>query len=182
MLKIGIIRPSTSPHPSPIILVQKKDRSWQFCVDYRTLNRATVPEFPILVIEELLYELHGSKYFSKVDLMSEYHQIRMQKEGIHKIGFHNHWGHYKFLVMPFSLTNAPVTFQCAMNRVLKPYLRRFVLVFFDDILVHSSTWKDYLKQLQQVLGCLPQHGFRTNSKKCEFGRQEIEYLGHVILG
>jgi hypothetical protein len=165
MIKQGIIHRSDSPFSSSVLLVKKPDGSWRFCVDYQTLNAVTIKDaFPILVVDELLNELHGAKFFSKIDLRSGYHQVLMRPADVHKT---------EFLVMAFGLCNTLATFQALMNDVLRSFIRHFVLVFFDDILIYSKTWADHLRHLRAVLDELCRHQLFVKRTKCSFGASSV---------
>jgi hypothetical protein len=152
LLEMGHIRPSSSPFASSVVSVKKKDGTMRMCIDYRALNKKTIKNtYPIPWIDELLDELHGAIYFTKIDLLSGYHHVKMREQDVPKTTFRCH---YEFLVMPFGLTNAPTTFQSCMNHVLNKQLRKFLLVFFDDLLVYKKTWEDHLKHVDQILSIM----------------------------
>lgn len=181
MLDRGIIKHSSSPFSSPVLLVKKKDGSWRFCVDYRHLNALTVKnKYPLPIIDELLDELAGACWFSKLDLHSGYHQIQMHPNDEHKTAFKTHHGHFEFRVLPFGLTSTPATFEGVMNSGLATHLRQSVLVFVDDILVYSQTLADHELHLSCVLQILTEHQLKVKQSKCSFAQPQLAYLGHVI--
>ena len=155
LLALGHIRPSTSPFASSVVLVKKKDDTLRMYIDYRALNKKTLKNRNhIPRIDELMDELRGARFFSKIDLRSGYHQICVREQDIPMTAFKYHFGHFEFLVMPFGLANAPATFQSCMNHIFRSHLRKFVLVFFDDILIYSKTWEEHLQHIETVLRIL----------------------------
>ena len=180
-LKRGFIQPKCSPWASPILLVKKKDGSMRLCVDYRGLNALTIKnKYPLPRIDELFDQLNGAWYFTKIDLRSGYHQVRIRTQDVSKTAFQTRFGHYEFLVMPFGLTNAPATFMTLMDSVLRPYLGKFVVVYLDDILIYSRSLEEHLDHLKKVFELLRAHKLYAKESKCEFCRTQIHYLGHLI--
>ncbi|GJR07691.1 putative reverse transcriptase domain-containing protein [Tanacetum coccineum] len=177
----GFIRPSSSPWGAPVLFVKKKDGSFRMCIDYRELNKLTVKNrYPLPRIDDLFDQLQGSRVYSKIDLRSGYHQLRVREEDISKTTFRTRYGHYEFQVMPFGLTNAPTVFMDLMNRVCKPYLDRFVIVFIDDILIYSKSRKEHEGHLKLILNLLKKEELYAKFSKCEFWLSKVQFLGHVI--
>ena len=181
LLEKGFIRPSTSPWGAPALFVKKKEGTLRLCIDYRQLNRATIKNrYPLPRIDDLFDQLRGSTWFSKIDLRSGYHQLRVRDIDIPKTAFRTRYGHYEFVVMPFGLTNAPAVFMCLMNKIFTPYLDKFVVVFIDDILVYSPTEKEHEEHLRIVLQVLRENKLYAKASKCEFWMKEVKFLGHVV--
>ncbi|KAM0018968.1 putative nucleotidyltransferase, Ribonuclease H [Helianthus debilis subsp. tardiflorus] len=181
LLDKGFIRPSSSPWGAPVLFVKKKDGTFRMCIDYRELNKVTVKNrYPLPRIDDLFDQLQGSSYYSKIDLRSGYHQLRVREEDVTKTAFRTRYGHYEFLVMPFGLTNAPAVFMDLMNRVCKPYLDKFVIVFIDDILIYSKGQEEHEQHLRLILELLRKEQLYAKFSKCDFWLREVHFLGHVV--
>ncbi|WRX07781.1 Reverse transcriptase domain - like 2 [Theobroma cacao] len=165
----------------PVLFVKKKDGSLKLCIDYQQLNKVTIKnKYPLPRIDDLFDQLQGAQCFSKIDLRSGYHQLRIRNEDIPKTAFRTRYGHYKFLVMSFGLTNAPAAFIDLMNWVFKPYLDKFVVVFIDDILIYSKSREEHEQHLKIVFQILREHQLYAKFSKCEFWLESVAFLGHVV--
>ncbi|GKD64951.1 putative reverse transcriptase domain-containing protein, partial [Tanacetum coccineum] len=177
----GFIRLSSLPWGAPVLFVKKKDRSFRICNDYRELNKLTVKNrYPLSRIDDLFDQLQGSRVYSKIDLRSGYHQLRFREEDIPKIAFRTRYGHYEFQVMPFGLTNAQAVFMDLMNRVCKPYLDKFVIIFIDDIFIYSKSKEEHAEHLKLILELLKKEELYAKFSKCEFWLSKVQFLGHLI--
>ncbi|GKE42915.1 putative reverse transcriptase domain-containing protein [Tanacetum coccineum] len=177
----GFIRPSHSPWVAPVLFVKKKDGSFHMCIDYRELNKLSIKNrYPLSRIDDLFDQLQAAHYFSKIDLRFGYHQLRVQNDDISKTAFRTRYGHFEFMVMPFGLTNAPVVFMDLINRVCKPYLDKFIILFIDDILVYSKKKEDHENHLRLMLDLLRKEKLYAKFSKCEFWLQEVHFLRHVV--
>ncbi|KAL0537247.1 hypothetical protein IC582_026222 [Cucumis melo] len=181
LLDKGFIRPSVSPWGAPVLFVKKKDGSMRLCIDYRELNKVTVKNrYPLPRIDDLFDQLQGATVFSKIDLRSGYHQLRIKDEDVPKTAFRSRYGHYEFIVMSFGLTNAPAVFMDLMNRVFREFLDTFVIVFIDDILIYSKTEAEHEEHLRMVLQTLRDNKLYAKFLKCEFWLKQVSFLGHVV--
>nr|KYP33155.1 Transposon Ty3-G Gag-Pol polyprotein [Cajanus cajan] len=181
LLEKGFVRPSLSPWGAPVLLVKKKDGSMRLFVDYPQLNKVTIKnKYPLPRIDDLMDQLVGACVFSKIDLRSGYHQIRVKGEDVPKTTFRTRYGHYEYLLMPFGVTNALAIFMDYMNRIFHPYLDKFVVVFIDDILVYSKTKEEHKEHLKVVLQTLRERQLYAKLSKCDFWLEEVSFLGHVI--
>ncbi|GKB22727.1 putative reverse transcriptase domain-containing protein [Tanacetum coccineum] len=177
----GFIKPRSSPWEAPVLFVKKKDGSFRMCIDYRELNKLTVKNhYPLPRIDDLFDQLQGSSVYSKIDLRSSYHQLRVREEDILKMAFRTRYGHYEFQVMPFALMNAPAVFMDFMNRMCKPFLDKFVIVFIDDILIYSKNKKEHEEHLKEILELLKKEELYAKFSKCEFWLPKVQFLRYVI--
>ncbi|WVZ53560.1 hypothetical protein U9M48_004483 [Paspalum notatum var. saurae] len=181
LLQKGFIRPSSSPWGAPVLFVTKKDGSIRMCIDYRSLNEVTIKnKYPLPRIDDLFDQLRVAKYFSKIDLRSGYHQLKIREEDIQKTAFVTRYGQYEFTVMPFGLTNAPAYFMNLMNKVFMDGLDKYVIVFIDDILIYSKDAVEHERHLRLVLEKLKRHQLYAKYSKCEFWLEKVAFLGHIV--
>ena len=181
LLDKGFIRPSTSPWGAPVLFAKKKDKTLRLCIDYRQLNRVTIKNrYPLPRIDDLFDQLRGAQVYSKIDLRTGYHQLRVRDTDIPKTTFRTRYGHYEFTVMPFRLTNTPAAFMDLMHRIFKPYLDQFIVVFVDDILIYSQSEWEHEYHLRIVLQLLRDHQLYAKFSKCKFWLTEVRFLGHVV--
>jgi hypothetical protein len=181
LLDKGYIHPSSSPWGCPALFVKKKDQSLRLCVDYRPLNVITIRnKYPLPRIDILFDQLIGAKVFSKVDLRSGYHQIKIHPEDVPKTAFSTRYELYEYLVMLFGLTNAPTHFMYLMKSVFMPELEKFVVVFINDILVYSKNEEEYVWHLRVILQRLQDHQLYAKFSKCAFWVKKVPFLGHII--
>ena len=181
MIEQGICVPSQSPWSSPVVMVKKKDGTMRFCVDYRKLNEVTKKDsYPLPRIDDTLDALGGSAFFSTLDLKSGYWQVELDDESREKTAFVTHSGLYEFLVLPFGLTNAPSTFERLMDIVLNRLTWKIALIYIDDIIVFSKSFDEHLHHLEIVFQRLREAGIKLKPSKCDFGKSEVNFLGHVI--
>ncbi|GBG73664.1 hypothetical protein CBR_g17007 [Chara braunii] len=181
LLRLGFIKPNNFPWGASVIFARKADGTLRLCIDYRGLNRYTVKNnYPMPRSDELFGRLADNRFFTKIDLRSGYHQIRVAVADQPKIAFRSRFGHYDFKVMLFGLTNAPATFQRAMNDIFRDILEQHILVYLDDILVYSRTLEEHLRHLHDVLDRLRRHGFYAKLSKCRFAQHKVDFLGHYV--
>ena len=166
---------------SPIIFVDKRDGTTRLCVDYRKLNDVTIKnKYPLPKIEDLFDQMNGARVFSKIDLRTGYHQLKIRETDIPKTAFTTRYGLFEYTVMSFGLTNAPAYFMNLMNKIFMEYLDKFVVVFLDDILIYSMTEEEHAEHLRLVLETLREHQLYAKLSKCEFWLSKVAFLGHVV--
>ena len=181
LLAKGYIRQNKSPYGAPVLFVDKKDRKLSLCIDYRAFNKVTVKNsYPLPQIDNLFDRLAGAKYFSKIDLRSRYHQIRIGQGDEEKTACRTRYGSFEFLVMPFGLCNAPATFTTLMNNIFHEYLDDFVIIYITDILVYSKTTKEHAEHLLKVFQKLRSNKLYVKGDKCNWGKLRIKFLGHEL--
>ncbi|GJQ98121.1 putative nucleotidyltransferase, ribonuclease H [Tanacetum coccineum] len=177
----GYIRPSKAPYGASVLFQRKKDGSLQMCIDYRALNKVTIKDkYPIPLIADLFDQLGKERYFTKLDLRSGYYQVRIAKGDEPKMTYVTRYRSYKFLVMPFSLTNAPTTFCTLINKLFHSFLDKFMVVYLDDIVVYSHTLEEHVFHLKQVFQVLRDNEIYVKLEKCSFAQDEVDFLGHKI--